>query len=190
MQQELENSLVQYIYACKNADVESTVNLLYDGIYKLISKEKLIDSLKKTFSNDSILDFMKDFSIHKISSIFEIDHIYFAKVEYYLEMEIDRNEDILTKIADDAIIDYDEHDKEMKNQIEFMLTMLKAVYGEEHVKFDTDLDCFLIWQLNTMLAINENGKWKFIRWLPGSVYQRIFPKKIVKKLATRFFLMD
>lgn len=77
-QQELENSLVQYIQACKNADVEGTVNLLYDGIYKLISKEKLIDSLKKSFSNDSILDFMKDFSIHKISSIFEIDHIYFA----------------------------------------------------------------------------------------------------------------
>ena len=78
-------------------------------------------------------------------------------------MEIDRNEDILTKIADDAIIDYDEHDKEMKNQIEFMLTMLKAVCGEEHVKFDTDLDCFLIWQLNTMLAVNENGKWKIGR---------------------------
>ncbi len=190
MQKELESSLEQYILACNNADVEGTVNLLYEGIYKLVSKETLIESLNKSFSTDSILDYMKDFSIHNISSIFEIDSIYFAKVEYYLELEIDRNEDILKKITEDAIIDYEEHTKEMQNQIEFMLTMLKNVYGEEHVKYDANLDSFLIWQLNTMLAVNEKGKWKFIRWLPGKVYQRIFPKTIVKKLATRFFLMD
>ena len=190
MQLELENSLEQYIQACKNEDVEATVNLLYEGIYKIIGKDVLIENLKNAFSTKSILDFMKDFSIHKISSIFEIDHIYFAKVEYYLEMEIDRNEDILKKITEDVIIDYEEHDKGMQNQIEFMLTVLKTVYGDEHIKYDPASDSFIIWQLNTMLAVNENGKWKFIRWLPGSVYQRIFPKKIVKKLATKFFLMD
>ena len=78
MQLELENSLEQYIQACKNEDVEATVNLLYEGIYKIIGKDVLIENLKNAFFTNSILDFMKDFSIHKISSIFEIDHIYFA----------------------------------------------------------------------------------------------------------------
>ena len=105
-------------------------------------------------------------------------------------MKIDRHEDVLTKIIKNESIDYDEHTKDMKQQIRIMLKLLKSVYGDSHVKYDKENDEFRIWQLNTMLAIYEDEQWKFIRWMSGSVYKRIFPEGIVKKLATKFYLTD
>lgn len=183
-------ALHDYISFTKNNDYKSIVNSLYSGLFKLVPKDALLEMMKESFENDPVTDYIDTFSIHSTSDIFEIDKHFFSKVEYHIELKVDRNEDVLTKILNDESIDYNQHDKDMQSQIDIMLGLLKIKFGEEQVKYDPDKDEFRVWQLNTMLAIFENEEWKFVRWMTGSMYKRIFPERTVKKLATRFFLMD
>ncbi len=186
----LQIALEDYISSTKNNDYKSIVNYLYSGIFKMVPKKEITKQLKNSFKDDVITNYIDTFSIHSMSPIFNIDNYSFSKIKYYLEMKIDRHEDVLTKIIKNESIDYDEHTKDMKQQIRMMLKLLKSVYGDSHVKYDKENDEFRIWQLNTMLAIYEDEQWKFIRWMSGSVYKRIFPEGIVKKLATKFYLTD
>lgn len=186
----LQIALEDYISSTKNNDYKSIVNYLYSGIFKMVPKKEITKQLKNSFKDDVITNYIDTFSIHSMSPIFNIDNYSFSKIKYYLEMKIDRHEDVLTKIIKNESIDYDEHTKDMKQQIRIMLKLLKSVYGDSHVKYDKENDEFRIWQLNTMLAIYEDEQWKFIRWMSGSVYKRIFPEGIVKKLATKFYLTD
>ncbi|MBK8353170.1 MAG: hypothetical protein IPL21_16370 [Saprospirales bacterium] len=186
----LQIALEDYISSTKNNDYKSIVNYLYSGIFKMVPKKEITKQLKNSFKDDVITNYIDTFSIHSMSPIFNIDNYSFSKIKYYLEMKIDRHEDVLTKIIKNESIDYDEHTKDMKQQIRIMLKLLKSVYGDSHVKYDKENDEFRIWQLNTMLAIYEGKQWKFIRWMSGSVYKRIFPEGIVKKLATKFYLTD
>ena len=186
----LQIALEDYISSTKNNDYKSIVNYLYSGIFKIVPKKEITKQLKNSFKDDVITNYIDTFSIHSMSPIFNIDNYSFSKIKYYLEMKIDRHEDVLTKIIKNESIDYDEHTKDMKQQIRMMLKLLKSVYGDSHVKYDKENDEFRIWQLNTMLAIYEDEQWKFIRWMSGSVYKRIFPEGIVKKLATKFYLTD
>lgn len=186
----LQIALEDYISSTKNNDFKSIVNYLYSGIFKMVPKKEITKQLKNSFKDDVITNYIDTFSIHSMSPIFNIDNYSFSKIKYYLEMKIDRHEDVLTKIIKNESIDYDEHTKDMKQQIRIMLKLLKSVYGDSHVKYDKEKDEFRIWQLNTMLAIYEDEQWKFIRWMSGSVYKRIFPEGIVKKLATKFYLTD
>ena len=186
----LQIALEDYISSTKNNDYKSIVNYLYSGIFKIVPKKEITKQLKNSFKDDVITNYIDTFSIHSMSPIFNIDNYSFSKIKYYLEMKIDRHEDVLTKIIKNESIDYDEHTKDMKQQIRIMLKLLKSVYGDSHVKYDKENDEFRIWQLNTMLAIYEDEQWKFIRWMSGSVYKRIFPEGIVKKLATKFYLTD
>jgi len=183
-------ALEEYISSTKKNDYKSIVDSLYPGIFKLMPKKIMLKLMKESFENDPVTNYIDTFKIHQMSDIFEIDKQYFSKVEYYLEMKIDRNEDVLTKIMNDESIDYKEHDKDMQSQIDFMIRLLKAKYGEQCVKYDKQEDEFRVWQLNTMLAVYEENQWKFVRWMTGSIYKRIFPERTVKKLATRFFIMD
>ena len=186
----LQIALEDYISSTKKNDYKSIVNYLYSGIFKMVPKKEITKQLKNSFKDDVITNYIDTFSIHSMSPIFNIDNYSFSKIKYYLEMKIDRHEDVLTKIIKNESIDYDEHTKDMKQQIRIMLKLLKSVYGDSHVKYDKENDEFRIWQLNTMLAIYEDEQWKFIRWMSGSVYKRIFPEGIVKKLATKFYLTD
>lgn len=186
----LQIALEDYISSTKNNDYKSIVNYLYSGIFKMVPKKEITKQLKNSFKDDVITNYIDTFSIHSMSPIFNIDNYSFSKIKYYLEMKIDRHEDVLTKIIKNESINYDEHTKDMKQQIRMMLKLLKSVYGDSHVKYDKENDEFRIWQLNTMLAIYEDEQWKFIRWMSGSVYKRIFPEGIVKKLATKFYLTD
>lgn len=186
----LQIALEDYISSTKNNDYKSIVNYLYSGIFKMVPKKEITKQLKNSFKDDVITNYIDTFSIHSMSPIFNIDNYSFSKIKYYLEMKIDRHEDVLTKIIKNESINYDEHTKDMKQQIRIMLKLLKSVYGDSHVKYDKENDEFRIWQLNTMLAIYEDEQWKFIRWMSGSVYKRIFPEGIVKKLATKFYLTD
>ncbi|MBP6659808.1 MAG: hypothetical protein KA174_03955 [Chitinophagales bacterium] len=186
----LQIALEDYISSTKKNDYKSIVNYLYSGIFKIVPKKEITKQLKNSFKDDVITNYIDTFSIHSMSPIFNIDNYSFSKIKYYLEMKIDRHEDVLTKIIKNESIDYDEHTKDMKQQIRMMLKLLKSVYGDSHVKYDKENDEFRIWQLNTMLAIYEDEQWKFIRWMSGSVYKRIFPEGIVKKLATKFYLTD
>ena len=186
----LQIALEDYISSTKKNDYKSIVNYLYSGIFKMVPKKEITKQLKNSFKDDVITNYIDTFSIHSMSPIFNIDNYSFSKIKYYLEMKIDRHEDVLTKIIKNESIDYDEHTKDMKQQIRMMLKLLKSVYGDSHVKYDKENDEFRIWQLNTMLAIYEDEQWKFIRWMSGSVYKRIFPEGIVKKLATKFYLTD
>lgn len=186
----LQIALEDYISSTKKNNYKSIVNYLYSGIFKIVPKKEITKQLKNSFKDDVITNYIDTFSIHSMSPIFNIDNYSFSKIKYYLEMKIDRHEDVLTKIIKNESIDYDEHTKDMKQQIRMMLKLLKSVYGDSHVKYDKENDEFRIWQLNTMLAIYEDEQWKFIRWMSGSVYKRIFPEGIVKKLATKFYLTD
>ena len=186
----LQIALEDYISSTKNNDYKSIENYLYSGIFKMVPKKEITKQLKNSFKDDVITNYIDTFSIHSMSPIFNIDNYSFSKIKYYLEMKIDRHEDVLTKIIKNESINYDEHTKDMKQQIRIMLKLLKSVYGDSHVKNDKENDEFRIWQLNTMLAIYEDEQWKFIRWMSGSVYKRIFPEGIVKKLATKFYLTD
>ena len=186
----LQIALEDYISSTKKNDYKSIVNYLYSGIFKMVPKKEITKQLRNSFKDDVITNYIDTFSIHSMSPIFNIDNYSFSKIKYYLEMKIDRHEDVLTKIIKNESIDYDEHTKDMKQQIRIMLKLLKSVYGDSHVKYDKENDEFRIWQLNTMLAIYEDEQWKFIRWMSGSVYKRIFPEGIVKKLATKFYLTD
>jgi hypothetical protein len=188
--QSLSLALETYISFTKKNDYNSIVNYLYSGLFKLVPKNVLLKLMKESFENDPVSNYIDTFSIHRISEIFQIDKKFFSKVEYYLELKIDRNEDVLAKIMNDESIDYIEHDVEMQSQIDFMLKLLKAKYGEDCVKYNKQEDEFRIWQLNTMLAIYEENEWKFVRWMTGNMYKRIFPERTVKKLATRFYLLD
>ena len=186
----LQIALEDYISSTKKNDYKSIVNYLYSGIFKMVPKKEITKQLRNSFKDDVITNYIDTFSIHSMSPIFNIDNYSFSKIKYYLEMKIDRHEDVLTKIIKNESINYDEHTKDMKQQIRIMLKLLKSVYGDSHVKYDKENDEFRIWQLNTMLAIYEDEQWKFIRWMSGSVYKRIFPEGIVKKLATKFYLTD
>ncbi|HUM52740.1 MAG TPA: hypothetical protein PK431_13035 [Chitinophagales bacterium] len=186
----LQIALEDYISSTKKNNYKSIVNYLYSGIFKIVPKKEITKQLKNSFKDDVITNYIDTFSIHSMSPIFNIDNYSFSKIKYYLEMKIDRHEDVLTKIIKNESINYDEHTKDMKQQIRIMLKLLKSVYGDSHVKYDKENDEFRIWQLNTMLAIYEDEQWKFIRWMSGSVYKRIFPEGIVKKLATKFYLTD
>lgn len=186
----LQIALEDYISSTKKNNYKSIVNYLYSGIFKMVPKKEITKQLKNSFKDDVITNYIDTFSIHSMSPIFNIDNYSFSKIKYYLEMKIDRHEDVLTKIIKNESINYDEHTKDMKQQIRIMLKLLKSVYGDSHVKYDKENDEFRIWQLNTMLAIYEDEQWKFIRWMSGSVYKRIFPEGIVKKLATKFYLTD
>ena len=172
----LQIALEDYISSTKKNDYKSIVNYLYSGIFKMVPKKEITKQLKNSFKDDVITNYIDTFSIHSMSPIFNIDNYSFSKIKYYLFNYFLK-------------INYIFKQNLSQNGIS-RLGLWKSVYGDSHVKYDKENDEFRIWQLNTMLAIYEDEQWKFIRWMSGSVYKRIFPEGIVKKLATKFYLTD
>ncbi|MBK8845265.1 MAG: hypothetical protein IPO27_01415 [Bacteroidetes bacterium] len=127
-----------------------------------------------------------------VSGIFEIDKMQFSKIEYSLRMRLDREEDMLQRIIAEETINDKKYEHKRKKTVKFMLNVLKGRYGDDNVEYDKKADAYFLTIISTMLAIKSGAghDWKFIKWMNGTVYKRIFPEGIVKKLATRFYLMD
>jgi hypothetical protein len=184
----LNRDLERYIQLTEAGDFEQVMDYIYPGLYKLVPRQMLLDKFKEAFEGSDMSDYTDGFFVSDVSKPVEVEGMVFYKVKYVINLKAAAHSSLVQRIIAGEEINYDEVD----NEQEFMLQVMEAVYGSGNVKYDANEACFRIQQMNEMLAVYENGfdTWKFIKYSSGPMYKRIFPPKVVKKLAAYFFIMD
>lgn len=189
---DLTHDIEVFMLGSKLNDIDTILNYLYEGVFKITNRQELKKRMKETFKNNPWSDFITNQSIDKISEVFTVKELHFVKIEYSTDMRIDRADDMLRRIMEEEAIDTAKYEKDKKKQVKFLLSALGMHYGEENVKYNKSEDAFEIHSPQIMLAVftETNKHWKFVKWMSGSVYKRIFPEGVVKKIATRFYILD
>lgn len=189
---DLTHDIEVYMLASRLNDIETILNYLYEGVFKITNRDEIKKRMKEAFKNNTWNDYITNQSIGKVSEVFSVKELHFAKIEYSTDMRIDRSDDMLRRIMEGEVIDTAKYEKDKRKHVKFLLSALGIQYGEENVKYDKSEDAFEIHSTQIMLAVFAEGNkhWKFVKWMSGSVYKRIFPEGVVKKIATRFYIFD
>lgn len=188
----LHADLEKFIELTMQGRFSELAEYIYPSLFKIVPKKVLVQKMEEAFQGDRMNDLIVAFHIQEISDPVEIKGSLYCKCDYYIRLRADRHVDILDHILKDQPISHAAYEKDRLGQVKYTLKLMKARFGDDAVKYDSRDDCFYIDRFSASLAILDPGAktWKFIRWGSGSLYQRLFPEDVVKKLATRFYLLD
>lgn len=156
-----------FIQSAKSQNITNQIKLLHPGVFKVYSKDSLIDSYT---NQEQILQLQSD-SLISISDIIEINGIKYSQLDYSLVYRVDfsslKKEGGVSPVVTSTI-------REFKKQ-----------FGPENVKFDRKNYYIKVFTANKLYAIYESKKtgWRFIPRTREmqTVYSEIIPQIAIAK---------
>jgi len=162
----LKKALSEYTQATINNDIDKLVGFIYPKKFKIISKKKLLQTLREAHNRG------------KIPSVKNIKHLNIKPIESY-------NKGIYSIITSSITTILNSPKVEDEAFEDYMLDMLQHKFASRGtVTLDKKKHQFNIQHKNKTLAINEHNSWKFIglRKVKQYIENGIFPKDLIRKI--------
>ena len=156
----------------KNMDLEKILDYTYPKLFKIVSRDQMLEVLKGTFDNEEFSTTLDSLQISQIYPIFKLEDESFAKVKHTMIMRMKFKEPLDTA---DGIEDR-----------ELFADIMGQQFGEGNVRYDEATDQIVISLLSDMVAIKykEDGIWYFVNYDEDEpmIINMLFSKAVQDKL--------
>lgn len=157
----------------KTLDLEKILDYTYPKLFKIVSRDQMLEVLKGTFDNEEFTTTLDSLQISEIHPIFKLEDESFAKVKHTMIMRMKFKEPLDT--ADGGIEDR-----------ELFADIMGQQFGEGNVRYDYATDQIVISLLSDMVAIKykEDGIWYFVNYDEEEpmIINMLFSKAVQEKL--------
>ena len=162
----LKNALSKYTQATIDNDVDVLVGFIYSKAFSIVPKEKMLEMLKKAFKSGKVPK-VKNIKHTKIEEIKEYDKGLYSIIS-----------SSMTTIVKSP------RPNDPKFEQYMLKTLQKRLSSRGTVTIDKEKHLFNIQYTNKTMALNENGKWKFVGFKQAEKYisKGIFPLTLIEKL--------
>lgn len=172
--QEIEKTFTTYIDLVLNKDFRKSADYIFEDLYKIVSKEQLIQVLETTFNNPAMTYGIKNPKIIEVSDITKIDQKFYALLRYSNLLSMKFNEEKLLT------------EQEHQTRLQRIKTALDNTFGAEKVKLNSTTQFFEIYAEKQVCAISDDGLtgWKFIMMdkKQKPVLEKVLPLQLTKDL--------
>lgn len=170
----LTNRIKIFFSHNKNLDFKSVVEFVHPSLFKIVPKEKFIESLEQSFTDDEIEIGFDSMNLGAISNPFVLKNVTYRKVNYFTKLHL---------------IMQDEEDFEDSLFQEMMISALKVGFPDSEIVFNTDRKSFDVSSSSAMIAIKdeETEPWFFIEANKNYsfILERIFPEEVISHFNLR-----
>ncbi len=170
---EIKQTFGEYIEHLQAARFEKMISYLYEPVFEsMISKEAMLNTLQERANETPQRLFTDSSRVISVSDIIQKKNTDYALMRYQAYIRAS------TKLAQE---DSTESQEEYSD---FMVSMFEALYGEEHVQYDTQSLMASIQAVNKLICVREAGSqdWKFVEWKPGfeKILKKFIPSSVLK----------
>ncbi len=145
---DLKERIDQYFIHNKNKDFDSIMEYIHPSMFRLVTKEQLIEAFRQSFSSETMDIGFDSLAIKDIGRDIVFEKAEYRKVNYLSRMYI-----ILKNMED----------LEEESVIELLVDNLKSAFPGAEVKFNRERKSFDVNTIQLLLAIKEpESPWNFI----------------------------
>ncbi len=154
----------------QQANYEALMNLTYPGLFKLVPKEKLVETLKAALYTEDYEASVDSVKLTKIFPAFVVDNGTYVKISHSMLM--------LMKIKEPF-------DTANQKDLDLMIASMEEGMGKGNVRFDKPTNTFKIIMMATLIGVKneQSPQWTFANLDEDSpVAELIFSKDVLAKL--------
>lgn len=165
----LNQRLAEYAAANQRLDFEAVMDYIYPKLFKMASREAVIESFEKAFNNEEIQIKLDSMAITKVGPVFAHGLTAYRKVDYTMTMGVTFTDK--EKLSDTAFV-------------KLVETSFAKVFRGTAV-YNKATESFHVRGQQFMLAIKDKGQpWTFIGHKPDKALNEfLFPQAFINKFA-------
>lgn len=163
----LNKRLAAYLEANRKLDFESLMNFIHPKLFKVASKEAMVEGLRQSFNNDKMQIQLDSMEITQVGPVFAYGTTAYRKVDYFMVMDVQFTEK--EKLGDSTFVKLME-----KN-------FARVFRGS--AAYNAGTETFHVRGNQFMLAIKDAGQpWMFIgHKADKALNEFLFPKAVISK---------
>lgn len=157
----------------KTLNLEKILDYTYPKLFKIVSRDQMLDALKGSFDNEEFSTTLDSLHIIKVYPIFTMGDESFAKIKHTMVVRMKFKEPLDT--AEGGIEDR-----------ELFAGIMEEQFGEGNVRYDYATDQIVISMLSDMIAIKNKDDciWYFVNFNEDEemITNMLFSKAVLEKL--------
>jgi hypothetical protein len=158
----------------QKSDFEAILDFTYPKLFTIVPRTEMLKALKGALESEEFSTTIDSVKTSKVHPVFTIAGASYAKIEHSMLLLMKFKETIDTADAEGG---------------GFMLKMMAAQFGEQHVRFDKAANTFRIFMLSDMVAVKDDyaKEWSFVNFDDdenSAMTSRLFSAEVLAKLKT------
>lgn len=171
--QSIRSEFKKYFNTIQNQEFEKSLDYIIPQFFEIISKEDMVDLMKKTFNNPDLEITLSALELKKINEIDEIDNTAYCLFKY-------------SNIMHMTIINMPGQGKPDKSSLDMIKSSFENDFGKDNVSLDYSTNTFEIYVVKQVCAVKEESyeNWKFLEIdkKQQALLDMLLPQEIINKL--------
>jgi hypothetical protein len=165
---EFDKRLNDYMRLNKELQFDELMNYTHPRIFKLASREQMVQILKQTFDNEHFSMSLDSIAVTNVSGNFKDNNVLYKKIEYWMDMKM--------TIKDTSATHNQNFIDQMKSGLEIGFPDGKVTFNEATGKFDVQTSAI-------MIAIKDNDAtpWLFLGYQKNaSLLNQLYSTEVIE----------